>query len=382
MQTERRIKIFDTTLRDGEQSPGCSMGIDEKVRMAIQLENLGVDVIEAGFAIASKGDFEGVRKIASSVGNNVIVASLARTVEKDIDAAYEAIKTAHKKRIHMFIATSDIHMKHKLNMEKGEVLKRAVEMVRYAKKYCQDVEISAEDATRSDREFLCEIFEKVIEAGATVINVPDTVGYTTPDEYFNLISYLKSNIKNIQNAEISVHCHNDLGLAVANSLAAIRAGATQVECTINGIGERAGNAALEEIVMAMHTRKNIFEAICNVNTKEIYKTSRLLTSITGVKVQPNKAIVGDNAFAHESGIHQDGILKNRLTYEIMTPESIGLKYNNMVIGKHSGRHAIKDRLKQMGYELKEGELSRICEEIKALADKKKTVTHEDIEALI
>ncbi|QEK13457.1 2-isopropylmalate synthase [Crassaminicella thermophila] len=377
----KHIKIFDTTLRDGEQSPGCSMNLQEKIQMAKQLELLKVDVIEAGFAIASQGDFNSVKEIAKTV-KNCTVASLARALPKDIDCAWEAVKYAKRPRIHTFIATSDIHMKYKLKMKPEEVLENAVNMVKYAKRYCEDIEFSAEDATRSNPKFLARLFEEVIKAGATVINIPDTVGYTTPDEFYDFIKTIKENTKNIHKAEISVHCHNDLGMAVANTLAAAKAGATQFECTINGIGERAGNAALEEIVMAMHTRKDILDLYCNVDTTQIMRSSKLLSTITGVHVQPNKAIVGNNAFAHESGIHQHGVLEERSTYEIMTPQSIGLSENKMVLGKHSGKHAFEDRLKTLGYHLSEEELMKAFEQFKELADKKKVVYDDDIEVII
>lgn len=376
-----RIYIFDTTLRDGEQSPGCSMNLQEKIEVARQLERLKVDVIEAGFAIASPGDFQSVKAIAETI-KDCTVASLSRAVEKDIDRSAEALKGAVNPRIHTFLATSDIHMKYKLRMTPDEVLERTKKMVAYAKNYCSEVEFSAEDATRSNREFLCRVFETAINAGATVINVPDTVGYTTPDEFYDLIQYLKNNVPNIDKAIISVHCHNDLGMAVANTLAAVKAGATQVECTINGIGERAGNAALEEIVMAMKTRNDMFNTACRVETTQIYRSSKLISSITGVSVQPNKAIVGANAFAHESGIHQHGVLAEKSTYEIMTPESIGLSQNTMVLGKHSGRHAFEDRLKVLGYSLTKEELDTAFEKFKVLADKKKVVQDADIEALL
>lgn len=377
----KTIKIFDTTLRDGEQSPGCSMNLSEKLEMALQLERLGVDVMEAGFAIASPGDFQSVKQIAKTI-KNATVASLARALTKDIDAAAESLKGAAFPRIHTFIATSDIHMQYKLKKTPDEVLQTAVEMVKYAKKFCGDVEFSAEDASRSNPTFLYQIFEAVIQAGATVINVPDTVGYTTPEEFYRLITGIKENVPSIDKVDLSVHCHNDLGLAVSNSLAAARAGATQIECTMNGIGERAGNAALEEIVMNILTRKDIYHMDCNIRTKEIYKASKLLSSITGVKVQPNKAIVGENAFAHESGIHQHGMLAHKNTYEIMTPESIGLTENKMVLGKHSGRHAFMDRIQSMGYQLEEETVNKSFEAFKKLADKKKTVTDRDIEALV
>lgn len=376
-----RIKIFDTTLRDGEQSPGCSMNLKEKVQVAKQLEHLGVDIMEAGFAIASEGDFQSVKAIAQEV-KTATVASLSRALPKDIDRAWEAVKYAKLPRIHTFIATSDIHMKYKLKKTPEQVLEQTAAMVRYAKNYCEDIEFSAEDASRSDHDFLCQVFKTAIEAGATVINVPDTVGYTTPDEYYRLIKYIKENTPGVDKVDISVHCHNDLGLAVANTLAAARAGATQLECTINGIGERAGNAALEEIVMGLATRKDYFGFDTGINTKEIYHTSRLITNVTGQYVQANKSIVGANAFAHESGIHQHGMLANKSTYEIMTPESIGLSANKMVLGKHSGRHAFEDRLKDLGYHLNKEQLDRAFTEFKALADKKKTVSDKDIEALV
>ncbi|MDR5659570.1 2-isopropylmalate synthase [Serpentinicella sp. ANB-PHB4] len=377
----RKIKIFDTTLRDGEQSPGCSMNLNEKIKVAKQLEKMGVDVIEAGFAIASPGDFASVSAIARTVKNSV-VASLCRALPKDIDKAYEAVKEAEQPRIHTFIATSDIHMKYKLKSSKEEVLERAVNMVKYAKKYCSDIEFSAEDASRSNPEFLYKIFEEVIKAGATVINVPDTVGYTTPDEYYNLIKGIRENVPNVDKAEISVHCHNDLGMAVANTLAAARAGATQLECTINGIGERAGNAAMEELVMAINTRKDFYALSTNIDTTQIYPASQLITKITGMKVQHNKAIVGKNAFAHESGIHQHGMLANASTYEIMTPESIGLSKNNIVLGKHSGRHAFENRLNELGYNLNTKQIDRIFNDFKVLADKKKAIFDKDLEALV
>lgn len=375
------VRIFDTTLRDGEQSPGCSMNLAEKLEVAKQLERLGVDIMEAGFAASSPGDFASVKSIAKTI-KNATVTSLARALKGDIDAAGEALKEAKYPRIHTFIATSDIHMTYKLKKTPEQVLEAATEMVRYAKKYCEDVEFSAEDASRSNPAFLYQIFEAVIRAGATTINVPDTVGYASPEEMTKLILGIRENVPSIDKAIISVHCHNDLGLAVANSLAAAKAGAGQLECTINGIGERAGNAALEELVMNLNTRADYYNLGCNINTKEIYKTSKLLSSITGVRVQPNKAIVGENAFAHESGIHQHGMLANKSTYEIMTPESIGLTENKLVLGKHSGRHAFEDRLREMGYELDEVVLQTAFEQFKVLADKKKVVTDKDLEALI
>ena len=375
------IKIFDTTLRDGEQSPGCSMTIDEKIKVAIQLDKLNVDIIEAGFAAASPGDFEAITKISRVVKNST-VCSLARAVKNDIKQAGEAIKEANHKRIHTFIATSPIHMEHKLKMSPNEVIKRAVEAVEYAKTFVKDVEFSCEDAGRSEMGFLKEIISAVIEAGAKTINIPDTVGYTMPWEFGNQIKELVEFVGD--KAIISVHCHNDLGLATANSIQAVKNGARQVECTINGIGERAGNAALEEVAMIISTRKDIFSEIkTNINNKEIYKTSRLLTSITGIEPQPNKAIVGKNAFAHESGIHQDGVLKHRDTYEIIKAEDIGIEKNNsIVLGKHSGRHAFGDKLKQLGYELNDEDLNKAFARFKLLADKKKEIFDEDIIAIV
>ena len=375
-----KIDIFDTSLRDGEQSPGCSMRLDEKLLMARQLERLGVDVIEAGFAISSQGDFESVKLVADTI-KNCQVASLARTLPKDISRSADALQNAVNPRIHTFIATSNIHLKYKLKMEKEQVLKMTQEMVAYAKSFVDSVEFSAEDASRSEPAFLVEVFQTAIESGTTVINVPDTVGYTTPCEFYNLIEYLKENIRGVDKAQISVHCHNDLGLAVANSIAAVRAGATQVEVAINGIGERAGNAALEEIVMALATRGDAIGATCGVDTTQIHNTSRLLTTITGVRVQPNKAIVGDNAFAHEAGIHQHGVLANKATYEIMTPESIGLSQNLLVLGKHSGKHAVAQRLGFLGYNLDAETIQTIFTDFKNLADKKKTVSDLDLEAI-
>lgn len=377
----KMISFFDTTLRDGEQSPGCSMNMKEKLLLAKQLEKMGVDVIEAGFAASSQGDFQSVQMIANEIKNST-VAVLARTVKDDIDKAWDAVKGAKKPRIHTFIATSDIHMEYKLRMSPEEVIKRAEEMVRYASSLCPEVEFSAEDATRSNPDFLAKIFDATIQAGAKIINIPDTVGYTTPDEFYNFIMEVRKKSLYLDDVQISVHCHNDLGLAVANTLSAARAGATQFECTVNGIGERAGNAALEELAMIINVRNDNYGFTSNINTKEITKTSNLLTSITGVNVQPNKAIVGANAFAHESGIHQHGMLKNRETYEIMTPESVGLTVNKMVLGKHSGRHAFKDRVDSMGFELSSEELDKAFEEFKKLADKKKQVFDKDIEAIL
>jgi len=375
----KMIKIFDTTLRDGEQSPGCSMNLKEKIKMAKRLELLNVDVIEAGFAIASQGDFESVKVVAETV-NKPIVASLARALKPDIDRAYEAVKNAKHPRIHTFLATSKIHRKYKLKMSKAEVLEQTKEMVKYAKSKCDDIEFSAEDATRTEKEFLVEVFNAAITSGANVINIPDTVGYTTPDEFYQLVSYVKDRVP--KEIEISVHCHNDLGLAVANSIAAIKGGATQVECTINGIGERAGNAALEELVMILNTRKDYFGIETQINTKQIMKASKDLIAITGVDVQPNKAIVGDNAFAHEAGIHQHGVINNKSTYEIMSPDQIGLKENTMVLGKHSGKHAFNEKIKTLGYDLSDENLRKAFKIFKDLADKKKEVYESDIEAII
>ena len=378
---KEKIIIFDTTLRDGEQSPGASMNTKEKIQIALQLEKLGVDVIEAGFAAASKGDFEAINQIAQAVKNST-VCSLARALENDIIQAGEAIKPASKQRIHTFIATSPIHMEYKLKMTPDEVIKRAVEAVKLAKSFVDDVEFSCEDAGRSDIEFLKEISDAVIEAGAKTINLPDTVGIRLPNEIKDMITQMKEYIGN--RAIISVHNHNDLGLAVANSLAAIEAGARQVECTINGLGERAGNAALEEIVMALKVRSDVFNNVeTSINTKEIYPTSRMIATITGIEPQPNKAIVGKNAFAHESGIHQDGVLKHKQTYEIFSPEDIGLnKEDTLVLGKHSGRAAFKDKLEKLGFKLDKDEIDRAFERFKELADKKKDIYDDDIRALI
>lgn len=378
---DKKIIIFDTTLRDGEQSPGCSMNLGEKIKMAEQLDILGVDVIEAGFAISSPGDFAAVKAIAGAV-KNATVASLSRALKGDIDTAYAAIKNAKKPRIHVFLATSDLHIEYKLKSTKEQVLKNAGEMVAYAKTLCDDIEFSAEDAFRSDREFLYKVLESAIEAGATTINTPDTVGYAIPSEFGEFVRGIQQNVKGIDKVVHSVHCHNDLGLAVANSLEAIKNGATQVECTINGIGERAGNAALEEVVMAISTRPDYYSGLTHgIDTTQIYKSSKLLTQLTGVKVQPHKAIVGENAFAHEAGIHQHGVLANRKTYEIMTPESIGLTQNTMVLGKHSGKHALSDRLAALGYAVSGEALNEIFEKFKVLADRQKKVSDLDIEAL-
>ncbi|AOX04142.1 2-isopropylmalate synthase [Moorena producens PAL-8-15-08-1] len=390
-----RIIIFDTTLRDGEQSPGATLNVDEKLIIAHQLARLRVDVIEAGFPYASPGDFEAVQKIAEAVGieSGPTICGLARASRDDIKAAANALKPAANARIHTFIATSDIHLEYKLRKTRKEVLEIAPEMVAYAKSFVDDVEFSPEDAGRSDPEYLYEVLERVIDAGATTVNIPDTVGYTTPSEFGGLIRGIKENVPNIDRAIISVHGHNDLGLAVANFLEAVKNGARQLECTINGIGERAGNAALEELVMALHVRRQYFnpffgrppeskEPLSTIDTRQIYKTSRLVSSLTGMLVQPNKAIVGSNAFAHESGIHQDGVLKHKLTYEIMDAESIGLKENQIVLGKLSGRNAFRSRLKELGYELSDNDLNKAFVRFKEVADKKKEITDWDLEAIV
>jgi len=377
---EKLIKIFDTTLRDGEQAPGCSMNIEEKIEIAKQLEILGVDVIEAGFAVSSQGDFNSVMEISKAV-KNCTIASLSRAVEKDILTAYEAVKYAASPRIHTFIATSPVHMEYKLKMTPEQVLERVAASVSYAKKLCSDIEFSAEDAMRSNPAFLARVIELAIKSGATVVNIPDTVGYTTPEEMFTMIKYLSENVPNIDRADISVHCHNDLGMAVANSLAGVRGGATQIECTVNGLGERAGNAALEEVVMALRTRKNLFNCYTNIDTKQINRTSKLIYNIIGQTVAINKPIVGTNAFAHEAGIHQHGVMSERSTYEIMTPEDIGITKNKLVLGKHSGKHAIAERLTEMGYTFNEGELAVYYDKIKELCDKKKYISDSDLETI-
>jgi len=377
----RIIKIFDTTLRDGEQSPGATMNVEEKLTIAKQLARLGVDVIEAGFAYSSPGDFEAIRTICGEV-EGPIICSLARAKKEDIEAAWKALKGAPKVRIHTFHSTSDIHLKYQFRVSREEALKRSVEMVKLAKSFVDDVEFSPMDATRSDINYLCEVIEAVIDAGALTVNIPDTVGYSIPNEFGEMIRKIFERVKNVNKAVISVHCHNDLGLATANSLAAVLNGAGQIECTINGIGERAGNCSLEEVVMALRTRRDVFNADTRINTEEIMRTSRLVTKITGMYVQPNKAIVGANAFAHESGIHQDGLLKEKSTYEIIKPESVGLHSAKLVLGKHSGRHAFKVRLKELGYDLTDDELNRAFEKFKRLADQKKDIYDEDIEILI
>lgn len=378
---DNRIRFFDTTLRDGEQSPGASMNVEEKMMVARQLAKLGVDIIEAGFAFSSPGDFEAVKRIAEEVEGPVI-CSLARARAEDIGAAWGALKGARRPRIHTFISTSDIHLKHQFRLTREEAKKRAVEMVELARGYVEDVEFSAMDASRTEPEYLYEVIEAVIKAGASTVNIPDTVGYALPEQFGALIKGIRENVPNIDKAVISVHCHNDLGLAVANSLSAVINGARQVECTINGIGERAGNASLEELVMIFKTRKDILGVETSINTEQIYPASRLVSSITGIVVQPNKAIVGDNAFAHESGIHQDGLLKEKTTYEIMRPESIGISRSTLVLGKHSGRHAFRARLKDLGYDLAGDDLDKAFMRFKALADKKKEVFDEDLEAIV
>ncbi|MCW8916576.1 MAG: 2-isopropylmalate synthase [Magnetovibrio sp.] len=378
---KNRVVIFDTTLRDGEQSPGASMNLDEKIRIATVLEEMGVDVIEAGFPIASEGDFEAVHEIAKIVKNST-VCGLARATKMDIERCAEAIKPAPRQRIHTFISTSPLHMKYKLQMEPEAVFEKVKESVTFARNLTDDVEWSAEDGSRTEREFLARCVEAAIASGATTVNIPDTVGYTMPHEYSDLMDYLFNTVPNIDKAIISVHCHNDLGLAVANSLSAVAAGARQVECTINGLGERAGNAAMEEVVMALRTRQDLMPYTTGIVTENITRASRLVSAITGFTVQPNKAIVGKNAFAHESGIHQDGMLKHAGTYEIMTPESVGLNQSKLVLGKHSGRHAFKEKLKGLGYDLGDNAIEDAFKRFKDLADKKKDVFDEDIVALV
>jgi 2-isopropylmalate synthase len=375
-----RVLIFDTTLRDGEQSPGCSMTQPEKLRMAKALAELGVDVIEAGFPVASRGDWEAVHEIAREVRGPVI-AGLARCNREDIDKAWSAVRVAERPRIHVFLATSAIHREHKLGMAKEEILHTAVEGVKYARSLCEDIEFSPEDASRTELDFLGEVVLAAIEAGATTINVPDTVGYTTPEEYHEIFSYL-TQLPGAAGVTFSAHCHNDLGMAVANSLAAIRGGARQVECTINGIGERAGNASLEEITMALKVRESLYGLHTGIDSKRLFPTSRLLSSITGLPIPRNKAIVGENAFAHESGIHQHGMLKHHSTYEIMRPHDVGMSRTNLVLGKHSGRAALRERIRELGFELTDTELTRVFNDFKSLADKKKELFDGDIEALV
>ncbi|HEY2807281.1 MAG TPA: 2-isopropylmalate synthase [Steroidobacteraceae bacterium] len=376
-----RVLIFDTTLRDGEQSPGCSMTRPEKLRVARALAELGVDVIEAGFPAASKGDFDSVSAVAREV-HGPIICALARCNATDIELAAKAVAPAAQRRVHVFLATSAIHRQYKLNMAQDEILRLAAEAVSRARSLCEDVEFSPEDASRTEIEFLAQVVEVAIASGATTVNIPDTVGYTVPDEFAELFRYLRKHVRGIENVRLSVHCHDDLGMAVANSLTAVVAGARQIECTINGIGERAGNCSLEEVVMALKTRAAFFNLATNINTQRLYPTSRLLSSITGMPIARNKAVVGENAFAHESGIHQHGMLKHHSTYEIMRPEDVGLQRSSLVLGKHSGRHAFRDRVQALGFELDELELNRAFEEFKALADKKKELFDGDIEAIV
>ena len=387
------VQIFDTTLRDGEQSPGATLTSAEKLEIAHGLARLGVDVIEAGFPAASPDDLEAVRRIAIEVGNPPngesalakpvpIICGLARTTKKDIDAAWEAVRHAQRPRIHTFIATSPIHMRYKLKMDPEDVVERAREMVAHAKSYCDDVQFSPEDAGRSEPEFLYLVLGEAIKAGATTLNIPDTVGYTTPEEFGELIAGIMANTPGIENVTVAVHCHDDLGLATANTLAGINAGARQAEVTINGIGERAGNTSLEEIAMTLHTRRAVYGLETGIDTTQISRVSRMVSNYTGIMVQPNKAIVGANAFAHEAGIHQDGLLKNQSTYEIMRPETVGLLRSSLVLGKHSGRHALRVRLEELGYELDDEELIQTFARFKDLADKKKTITDADLEALV
>ena len=376
-----KIAIFDTTLRDGEQSPGCSMYLDEKIQMARQLERLGVDVIEAGFPIASEGDFNSVRAVAAECKRST-VAALARTVGDDIYRAADALKGAHRSRIHTFVATSDIHLEFKLKKTRSEVLAMTRQAIRTAKELADEVEFSAEDATRSDVDYICEVFAAAVDEGATILNVPDTVGYTLPTEYANLIRTVKEKVVGDRDVIISVHCHNDLGLAVANSLAAIEAGARQVECTINGIGERAGNASLEEVIMACSVRSDKMPFENGIDTTQLYPTSELLSSIISFGVQPNKAIVGRNAFAHEAGIHQHGVLSNPLCYEIMTPESVGVSKNDIVLGKHSGRHALSSRYEELGFSFAPDEIADIYSRFVELADKKKDIYEQDLIGIV
>ncbi|MGB8326092.1 MAG: 2-isopropylmalate synthase, partial [Steroidobacteraceae bacterium] len=381
MAATERVLIFDTTLRDGEQAPGCSMTQPEKLRVARALEELGVDVIEAGFPAASRGDWDAVNAVAREIAGPTI-CGLARCNREDITLAAKALRDAPRHRLHVFLATSAIHRQYKLNMAQEEIVRLAVEGVKIARDFCDDVEFSPEDASRTELEFLAQVVEAVIEAGATTVNIPDTVGYTVPDEFAETFRYLRKNVRGIGRARLSVHCHDDLGMAVANSLTAVLAGARQVECTINGIGERAGNASLEEIVMALKTRAAFYNLATGVQTTRLYPTSRLVASITGMPVPRNKAVVGENAFAHESGIHQHGMLKHHSTYEIMRPEDVGLSRSSLVLGKHSGRHAFRERVRELGFELDEAEFNRVFEEFKALADKKKELFDGDVEALV
>jgi 2-isopropylmalate synthase len=381
LSEQERVTIFDTTLRDGEQSPGCSMTVREKQRLACQLDRLGVDVIEAGFPISSDGDFESVSAVACDIRRPVI-AALARCRREDIERAWEAVKPAARPRLHVFLATSDIHLQHKLKISRRDCLEQARDAVRIAKSLCQDVEFSPEDATRSDRNFLCEVLESVVEAGATTLNIPDTVGYAVPADYADLIETLRRRVRGIEQVTISAHCHDDLGLAVANSLAAVSAGARQVECTVNGIGERAGNASLEELVMAMRVRPDRYPYRTTVLSEHLFPVSELLTKITGVPVQPNKAVIGRNAFAHEAGIHQDGMIKNPLTYEIMTPQSVGAPCTRLVLGKHSGRSALRQRCENLGFRLDYQELEFVYRLFLAFADRVKVIEDSQILDLV
>ncbi len=380
-QSQDRVIIFDTTLRDGEQAPGCSMTLSEKLRVASALRDLRVDVIEAGFAAASRGDFDAVQAIATDISGPVI-CSLARCHPNDIERAAAALKPAQRSRVHVFLATSEIHRTYKLHMAKEEIIRRAVEGVQLARKYCEDVEFSAEDASRTEPAYLADVVAAVIAAGASTVNIPDTLGYTVPEEFASLFSYLRTHVQGIDRIMLSVHCHDDLGMAVANSLAAVSAGARQVECTINGIGERAGNCSLEEVVMALRTRANHYGLDVGIETRRLYPTSRLVSSITGMHIPRNKAVVGENAFAHESGIHQDGMLKHASTYEIMNPEDIGISKSNLVLGKHSGRHAFRERVQQLGFNLDDEQVNVAFAEFKKLADRKKEMFDGDIEAII
>ncbi|MDI6605103.1 MAG: 2-isopropylmalate synthase [Thermoanaerobacteraceae bacterium] len=378
---DRKVIVFDTTLRDGEQTPGVSFNKEDKYKIAEKLKKLGVDVMEAGFPAASNGDFEAVKNIAENL-KEITIAALGRSVKEDIDRAYEALKHAEKSRMHLFIATSDLHIKYKLKMTKDEVLKRAVESIKYAKGKFDEIQFSAEDASRSDYDFLTKVFSEVIDAGASIINVPDTVGYSVPGEFGKMIAYLKKSIPNIDNVILSTHCHNDLGMAVANSLSAIENGADQIEVTVCGIGERAGNAALEEVVMALDTRKDYFNVFHNINKKEIYSTCSLVSEIAGIKLQPNKPIVGVNAFRHQAGVHQHGVMKNRMTYEILNPEDIGIETEHFVLGKLSGRNAFELKVEKLGYKLSHDEIDKAFKKFKELADEKKIVEDEDIVNII
>ena len=375
------IKIFDTTMRDGEQSPGASMNIEEKIKIARALESLGVDIIEAGFPAASKGDFNAVKEISSIVKNSQVCA-LSRASQNDIQSAADALKQAPRPRIHTFISTSELHMEHKLQLNSEQVYQKVIDSVSFARNLCDDIEWSCEDGTRTSLDFMCKTVEAAIKYGASTINIPDTVGYSVPEEFTHIISHLINNVPNIDKVTISTHCHNDLGLAVANSLAGVKAGARQIECTINGLGERAGNAALEEVVMAIRTRNDLMPFKTNIKTELLNKTSKLVSAVTGFPVQFNKAIVGKNAFAHEAGIHQDGMLKNSKTYEIMTPESVGVSESNLVMGKHSGRHAFKQKVMELGYNVGDNAIEEAFENFKSLADKKKNLYDEDIAAII